>query len=60
MVDGVHFGEHICVVALGIDITGVKHPLSLVEGTTENATLVTRPAPVGLRDRCRWSLPAPR
>jgi putative transposase len=30
MVDGVHFGEHTCVVALGIDIDGVKHPLSLV------------------------------
>lgn len=31
MVDGVHFGEHTCVVALGIDIDGTKHPLSLVE-----------------------------
>ncbi|MCA1836842.1 MAG: IS256 family transposase [Actinobacteria bacterium] len=41
MVDGVHFAEHCCVVALGIDIDGVKHPLSLVEGSTENATLVT-------------------
>ncbi|MGH3734238.1 MAG: IS256 family transposase, partial [Micromonosporaceae bacterium] len=29
MVDGVHFGEHTCVVALGIDIDGTKHPLSL-------------------------------
>jgi putative transposase len=26
MVDGVHFGEHTCVVALGIGIGGVKHP----------------------------------
>jgi len=50
MVDGVHFGEHTCVVALGIDIDGVKHPLSLVEGSTENATLVTGLL-VGLRDR---------
>ena len=41
MVEGVHFAEHCCVVALGIDIDGVKHPLSLVEGSTENATLVT-------------------
>src|SRR6187551_3151177 len=41
MVDGVHFGEHTCVVALGIGIDGVKHPLALVEGSTENATLVT-------------------
>ncbi len=41
MVDGVHFGQHCCVVALGIDIDGVKHPVSLVEGSTEDATLVT-------------------
>ena len=50
MVDGVHFGEHCAVVALGIDIDGVKHPLSLVEGSTENATLV-RELLVGLRER---------
>jgi transposase-like protein len=50
MVDGVHFAEHCCVVALGIDIDGVKHPLSLVEGSTENATLVTELL-VGLRER---------
>jgi putative transposase len=50
MVDGVHFGEHCCVVALGIDIDGTKHPLSLVEGSTENATLV-RELLVGLRER---------
>ena len=30
-----------CVVALGIGIDGVKHPLALVQGSTENATLVT-------------------
>ena len=41
MIDGVHFAESCCVVALGIDIDGVKHPLALVEGSTENATLVT-------------------
>jgi putative transposase len=40
MVDGVHFAESCCVVALGIDIEGTKHPLALVEGSTENATLV--------------------
>jgi transposase-like protein len=50
MVDGVHFGEHTCVVALGIDIDGVKHPLSLVQGSTENTTLVTDLI-VGLRER---------
>jgi putative transposase len=50
MVDGVHFGEHTCVVALGIDIDGVKHPLAIEEGSTENATLVTDLI-TGLRDR---------
>ena len=50
MVDGVHFGEHTCIVALGIDIDGIKHPLSLVEGSTENTTLVTELI-VGLRER---------
>jgi transposase-like protein len=41
MVDGVHFGDHLCVVALGIGIDGTKHPLAVVEGSTENATVVT-------------------
>ena len=50
MVDGVHFGEHCCVVALGIDGSGAKHPLALAEGSTENATLVTDLL-VGLRER---------
>ena len=50
MIDGVHFGEHPCVVALGIGIDGTKHPLALVEGATENATVV-RELLVGLRDR---------
>jgi putative transposase len=30
MIDGVHFADHLCVVALGIDIDGTKHPLALV------------------------------
>jgi hypothetical protein len=52
MADGVHLGEHTCIVALGIDIdiNGVKHPLALEEGSTENATLVTDLI-TGLRDR---------
>jgi putative transposase len=50
MIDGVHFADHLCVVALGIDIDGTKHPLALVEGSTENTTLV-RGLLVGLRDR---------
>ena len=50
MVDGVHFADHTCVVALGIGVDGTKHPLALVEGSTENATLV-RGLLVGLRER---------
>ncbi len=50
MVDGVHFAESCCVVALGITLDGTKIPLSLVEGSTENATLVTELI-VDLRDR---------
>jgi putative transposase len=41
MIDGVHFGDHLCVVALGIGIDGTKHPLAVVEGSTENTTVVT-------------------
>jgi putative transposase len=50
LIDGVHFGEHTCVVALGIGIDGTKHPLAVEEGSTENATLATDLI-TGLRDR---------
>lgn len=50
MIDGVHFAGHCCVVALGIGIDGTKHPLGVVEGDTENATVV-KDLLVGLRDR---------
>ncbi|GAC1381077.1 MAG: hypothetical protein NVSMB4_09750 [Acidimicrobiales bacterium] len=50
MIDGVHFGEHLCVVALGIGIDGTKHPLGLAEGSTENTSVVTDLL-AGLRDR---------
>jgi putative transposase len=50
MVDGVHFADHCCIVALGIDINGIKHPLAIVEGSTENTTLV-RTLMVDLRER---------
>jgi len=50
MVDGVHFADHVCVVALGITIEGTKVPLAIEEGSTENATLVTSLI-VGLRER---------
>jgi putative transposase len=50
MVDGVRVAEHCCVVALGITIDGTKIPLGLVEGATENATVV-RDLLAGLRER---------
>jgi transposase-like protein len=50
MIDGVHFAEHLCVVALGITIDGTKVPLGVVEGSTENATVV-KALLADLRDR---------
>jgi putative transposase len=50
MIDGVHFAEHLCVVALGITIDGTKIPLGVVEGSTENATVV-KALLTDLRDR---------
>jgi len=50
MIDGVHFGEHLCVVALGIGLDGTKHPLGLAEGSTENTSVVTDLL-TGLRER---------
>jgi len=42
MLDGVHLGEHLLVVALGVTDDGVKVPLGVVEGSTENAAVCTR------------------
>jgi putative transposase len=50
MIDGVHFADHLCVVALGIGIDGTKYPLGVAEGDTENATVV-RDLLADLRDR---------
>jgi len=50
MIDGVNFAGHCCVLALGIDIDGNKVPLALVEGDTENSTLV-KALLVDLRER---------
>jgi len=50
MIDGANFGDYLCVVALGIAADGSKVPLALVEGDTENATVVKRLL-TGLRDR---------
>lgn len=35
-IDGIHFGEHVVLCALGIDAAGNKHVLGLWEGATEN------------------------
>jgi putative transposase len=42
MLDGVQIAEHTCVVALGIDASGAKHPLGLWEGATENKAVCRR------------------
>lgn len=41
MLDGIVFGEHVILVALGIDESGHKHVLGLREGATENAAACT-------------------
>jgi transposase-like protein len=50
MIDGIGFGGHLCVAALGVDADGNKHPLAVAEGSTENTTLVVSLL-TGLRDR---------
>jgi transposase-like protein len=41
MLDGIELKGRCCVVALGIDTDGLKHPLGLWDGSTENATVAT-------------------
>src|ERR1043165_2867770 len=41
MLDGIDLKGRCCIVALGIDTDGVKHPLGLWDGSTENATVAT-------------------
>jgi transposase-like protein len=50
MLDGWNLGEHLLVGALGIDSEGRKVPLGVVEGTTENAAVVSSLL-ADLRDR---------
>src|SRR5204863_1830943 len=39
-IDGIHVSENLVLVAaIGIDGEGIKHPLALVEGATENAAV---------------------
>jgi putative transposase len=40
LIDGVHFGEHVVLAAVGVDPRGDKHALGLREGATENAAAV--------------------
>lgn len=39
MIDGIIFKDHCILVALGVDSDGKKHPLGIVEGSTENAAV---------------------
>ena len=39
MLDGIDLKDRCCVVALGIDTDGTKHPLGLWDASTENATV---------------------
>ncbi len=39
LIDGIHFRDHIVLLAVGVDAQGTKHVLALREGTTENATV---------------------
>lgn len=36
-IDGIHFGEHVVLLGLGVDGEGKKHVIGLWEGATENA-----------------------
>ena len=40
LIDGIHLGKQVLVVALGVEITGQKHVLGLWQGATENTTVV--------------------
>jgi transposase-like protein len=40
LIDGVHFGPHLVLAAVGVDEHGDKHVLGLREGATENTTAV--------------------
>lgn len=40
-IDGLHLDEHLLMIgAVGIEVSGHKHPLGIVEGATENAATV--------------------
>jgi putative transposase len=39
MIDGIHMGKHVVLVAMGIDACGKKHILGIYEGATENTAV---------------------
>jgi len=39
-IDGIAFGDHVMIGAVGVDAEGAKHVLAIHEGATENATVV--------------------
>ena len=40
LIDGIHLGKQVLVVALGLESSGKKHVLGLWQGATENTTVV--------------------
>jgi putative transposase len=40
LIDGIHLGQQVLVVALGIETSGEKHVLGLWQGATENTSVV--------------------
>lgn len=50
MLDGLHVGDHVLLVALGIDTKGYKHVLGVRLGATENSVVCTELL-ANLRDR---------
>src|SRR6266849_949939 len=40
LIDGIHLGQQVLVVALGVETSGKKHVLGLWQGATENTTVV--------------------
>jgi putative transposase len=39
LIDGLHFRDHVILLAVGVDAQGTKHVLALREGSTENAAV---------------------
>jgi transposase-like protein len=55
-IDGIHFAQTVCLVALGVGVDGTKQVLGLREGATENAAVVSDL----LADLCERGLSLPK